>query len=182
MKKLIAILTAVLMLAVLLAACGEETAPADTTPTIVTDANGAYILPTDASGEAVLPTDASGNAIMPTDASGEPALTVDADGHVSPIDRISPDTYIGGYYTGVSGVVDSGSGSNSANNNSGSSSSNNSSNNNSNSNNSGNNSGSNNSAQKETTVTDDPEEVEDEIPVIIATLPDDEDLYELPII
>ena len=135
MKKAIAISIAVLMLAALLAACGNDDSKA-------TGASGEKIvLPTDASGELVYPTDAEGYPVYPTDANGEIVFATDAEG-----------ANIYAYDGSGNAITTNNAGANK-------------------------NSGSN----KNDTADSSGEPVEEEIPVIIATIPDDDsELIEIP--
>ena len=151
MKRIIAVLLAVLALSMLLVACGgdQKDNPTQAETAAPTEA-GAAVIPTDAKGEPVYPTDAQGYPVYPTDANGEPVYATDAQGH----DIIAVD--------GSGNPIPA---------------------NRSDSNTSPTRGSDSSSSNPDSTPAVEPTEgVEGDIPVVIATIPDDEDLYELPIL
>ena len=111
------------------------------------------ILPTDAQGELVYPTDAEGYPVYPTDAQGEIVYATDAEGR----DIVAVDSS-GSPITGNHGTPsDPNTPADSTPTQSG-------------------------AATEPTQPQASEDAVEDDIPVIIATIPDDDELYELPIL
>lgn len=79
MKKLIALIITVAVLAAVMVACGSDDSDSK---------SSGVILPTDAQGETVYPVDDNGYPVYPTDAAGQPVYATDADGN----DLIATDT------------------------------------------------------------------------------------------
>lgn len=148
MKKILAILMTVLVMAALLCACGEKSGEA--TPDEAAKIETTVVLETTADGGTV-EKDPEGN-IVTKDQDGNVTAVEDKDGN--PLD-------VKEYLETHSYVQGSGSSSDSSGSSSGSS-------------------GSSDSSGKSGDSSDSQDETEGEIPVIIATIPDDEDLIELP--
>ena len=121
--------------------------------------DSAATLPTDAEGYYIVPTDADGGYVLPTDTNGDAFIPTDSAG-----DAILGTESNGRVYVIKPSAKTSGGESGSTGNNG-----------------SGNN-GSGGSGSDPTTAAGSGDVIEDDIPVIVVTIPDDEDMYELPIL
>ena len=172
MKQIIAAALAVLALCAVLVACGSDSSK-DADPTkaagivIPTDAEGETIYPVDEKGYPVYPTDAEGEPVYATDEAGDPIMAHDASGNpitgnngVTETQPASPSSRADDNPDQPSPATDPATASPDP---TGASDS---------------------TGAPATEQTPEPGEdvTEGEIPVIIATMPDDDDEYELPIL
>ena len=116
--------------------------------------DSAATLPTDAEGYYIVPTDADGGYVLPTDTNGDAFIPTDSAG-----DAILGTESNGRVYVIKPSAKTSGGESGSTGNN-----------------------GSGGSGSDPTTAAGSGDVIEDDIPVIVVTIPDDEDMYELPIL